>query len=151
MVVVGACGTKKETVNPIEKDNTTGTTENGTVNEEPSATSENKVETADEASKSVTELKDVESATVLVTDNNAYVAVVLKDATQTEATTQLEEEVAEKVRSSNNAIENVYVSVNPDFIQRMSDYDEKIRNGEPVEGFFEEFSEAVKRVFPDAH
>jgi YhcN/YlaJ family sporulation lipoprotein len=151
MVVVGACGNKKEAVDPVEKDTTTDTTESGTVNDGASTTTENKVETADEASKLVTELEDVESATVLVTDKNAYVAVVLKDTTQTEASQQLEDEVAEKVRSSNAAIEKVYVSVNPDFVQRMTGYGDKIRNGEPVEGFFEEFSEAVKRVFPDAH
>lgn len=150
-LVVMGCGTKKDNATPVENA-TTNETSNGTMNENAStpSTHETKVETADEAADKITELTEVDSATVLVTDHNAYVAVVLKDKAVKEATKELKDKVAEKVRSSNSAIENVYVSLNPDFVERMTDYREKVRAGEPVEGFFDEFSEAMKRVFPDA-
>ncbi|WP_158232506.1 YhcN/YlaJ family sporulation lipoprotein [Sporosarcina sp. P13] len=137
-LVVMGCGTKKDNTTPVDENTPTP------------STNETKVETADEAADKITELTEVDSATVLVTDHNAYVAVVLKDTAVKEATKELENKVAEKVRSSNSAIENVYVSLNPDFVERMTGYREKVSAGEPVEGFFDEFSEAMKRVFPDA-
>ena len=42
------------------------------------------------------------------------------------------------------------MSVNPDFVDRMTDYADKIEAGEPIEGLGEEFSMLVKRIFPDA-
>lgn len=40
--------------------------------------------------------------------------------------------------------------MNLDFVKQMNDYGTKIGEGEPVEGFFEEFSDTVRRVFPDS-
>lgn len=127
---------------------------------------------AEDAADKVAELEEVDRATVLVTDNNAYVAVVLNnnDGTGTdnnnndndtttdtnnataedELSKELEDKVAEKVREVNQDIENVYVSLNPEFVERMNDYQTRINEGEPIEGFFEEFGEAVRNVFPDA-
>ncbi|MCZ2257745.1 YhcN/YlaJ family sporulation lipoprotein [Sporosarcina sp. G11-34] len=127
----------------VEEDNTT----NDTVNNG----NETKLEVAEDAANRVTELDEVESATVIVTDHNAYAAVMLKSGTDEAVTDELESQIADKVREANTNIENVYVSSNPDFIERMTGYGTKIKEGEPVEGFFEEFSEAVRNVFPDAH
>ncbi|PIC82693.1 YhcN/YlaJ family sporulation lipoprotein [Sporosarcina sp. P1] len=151
-LVVMGCGTKNDNTAPVDENTTTNETPNETVDENVStpSTHETKVELADEAADKITELTEVDSATVLVTDHNAYVAVVSKDTAMKEATKELEDKIAEKVRSSNSAIENVYVSLNPDFVDRMTGYREKINAGEPVEGFFDEFLEAMKRVFPDA-
>ncbi|MEH7014692.1 YhcN/YlaJ family sporulation lipoprotein, partial [Neobacillus niacini] len=46
-------------------------------------------------------------------------------------------------------IQNVYVSSNPDFVERMKDYGRRIKQGDPIEGFFDEFNETVRRVFPN--
>lgn len=112
-----------------------------------------KLDIAEDAASQVVELDEVDSATVIVTDNNAYAAVVLGDNhnADEDLTDELEDKIAEKVREANNDIENVYVSLNPDFVERMTDYRTKINEGEPVEGLFEEFTESVKRVFPDSH
>ncbi len=147
------CGSKKVTETP--KDNTPiensneATPEGNTDKGKPEGTSaDTKVEAADEAADKIAELPDVESATVLVTDENAYVAVVMSDKAVTETTTELENQVTEKVKSTDASVENVYVSVNPDFVERLQGYREKVDSGEPIEGFFEEFSEAMERVFP---
>ena len=113
---------------------------------------------SDEAADKVKELEEVEAATVIVTDRNAYVAVVMNNANEdTEANTDeevskdLEGKIADKVRETDENIENVYVSLNPDFVERMNDYGNRINEGEPVEGFIEEFDEAVRNIFPDAN
>ena len=108
-----------------------------------------KVEVADKVADDVAAMKEVESANVLVTDANAYVAVELKEGNKGDE--HMENKIAEHVRKGNENFKNVYVSMNPDFVKQMHDYGTKIREGEPVEGFFEEFSDTVRRVFPDAH
>ena len=64
---------------------------------------------------------------------------------------ELENKIADEARTANANFDNVYVSTNPDFAKQFNEYGEKIRANEPVEGFFEEFSDSVKRVFPDAN
>lgn len=112
-------------------------------------TNDHKVDVADEVADDVASMEEVERANVLVTDANAYVAVELKEGQN--GSEEMENKIAEHVRKGNQDFKNVYVSMNPDFVKEMNDYGTKIREGEPVEGFFKEFSDTVRRVFPDAH
>jgi len=150
------CGMKKtDEVNNDAVETETKTDVNDTTNND-SVTDANvdknnnqKVEVADDIADKIVEMEEVESANVIVTDTNAYVAVVLKEGAEGSETT--ENKVADEVRSANSSFKNVYVSMNPDFVKQMDDYGTKIREDKPVEGFFEEFSDAMMRVFPDAH
>lgn len=108
----------------------------------------NKIELAQDAADRVAKIDEVDSANVLVTDNNAYVGVVLDQGVN--ETNDLEKKVADEVRATNGNYDNVYVSFNPDFAKQMADYGNRINNNEPVEGFFNEFSDTVKRMFPNA-
>lgn len=103
---------------------------------------------ADDAADRIAALNEVESANVLVTNNNAYVGVKLKKGIhETEA---LKKKIDDAVRQTNAGFSNVYVSANPDFATQMQDYRDKVRAGEPVEGFFEQFTDAMNRMFPHA-
>ncbi len=93
-------------------------------------------------------MQEVRHANVIVTENNAYVAVVLEDNTKGDVREDLEKKISDQVKSTDKGINNVFVSSNPDFVDRMGDYGDKIQNGEPVKGLFEEFTEMVERVFP---
>lgn len=150
--------TNNETKTGTETNVDTGTTDdhvNKNVNDNTSndegtnTTHGQKVEVADKVADDVAAMKEVESASVLVTDDNAYVAIELKEGNKGDE--NMENKIAEHVRKGNPNFKNVYVSMNPDFVKQMNDYGTKIREGEPVEGFFEEFSDTVRRVFPDAH
>jgi spore cortex protein len=138
-----AMGTETETVVIDENNNETATDTN--LNNE----GNHKLAVADDVADKIVEMEEVKSANVIVTDTNAYVAVVLKEGANGSETT--EDKIADEVRSTNATFKNVYVSMNPDFVKQMNDYGTKIRANEPVEGFFTEFSDAMKRVFPDAH
>ena len=154
------CGTKK---NEEVKDNAVGTetetdvndtTTNGTTNDSATDTNPNsegnqELTVADDVADKIVEMEEVESANVIVTDTNAYVAVVLKEGADGSEVT--ENKIADEVRSTDANFKNVYVSMNPDFVKQMDEYGTKIREDKPVEGFFEDFSDAMKRVFPDAH
>ena len=155
------CGTaNNDNGNNDKTNNGTETNTNDNTNNDKASNGENtndkdgdtangqQVEVSDELADDVTTMEEVENAYVLVTDTNAYVAVELKEGI--DETEQLESKIAEQVRKGNQEFDNVYVSANPDFVKQMNDYGTKIREGEPVEGFFEEFTDAVQRVFPDA-
>ncbi|PLR68805.1 YhcN/YlaJ family sporulation lipoprotein [Bacillus sp. UMB0893] len=109
---------------------------------------QDRMDVADNAAKKVFDLKEVKYANVIVTDQNAYVAVVLEGDPKTELTQEIKDKIADQVRSTDNNIKDVYVSANPDFFDRMNDYAEKIRNGQPISGLADEFNEMIKRIFP---
>lgn len=102
---------------------------------------------ADQAADRIANLADVDTANVIATDNNAYVAVKLANGAK--LTNKLKNKISNAVKKTDNDIDNVYVSANPDFFQHMSDYGKDIRSGRPVTGFFNEFSQMIQRTFPN--
>jgi YhcN/YlaJ family sporulation lipoprotein len=105
---------------------------------------------ADEVAARVADLKEVDTANVIVTENNAYVAVKLSPSSRNEWTKKIENKISRRVKSVDPDIDNVFVSENPDFYDRMNTYASDIRNGKPVSGFFNQFTETIRRVFPKA-
>lgn len=111
-----------------------------------------RMEVADRAADRIArDMKEVDQAYVLATDDNAYVATVLEDGNDNnQLTDALKRRIAQKVKETDPDINNVYVSANPDFVDLSNDYVNDVQAGEPVEGFFEEFNEMAQRIFPDA-
>jgi len=60
----------------------------------------------------------------------------------------LEERIARHVKEMAPQIERVYVSEEPDFVSRMSEYVQTARRGEPIQGFIAQFNAMVERLFP---
>jgi YhcN/YlaJ family sporulation lipoprotein len=152
-IALTGCGNREE------NDTATNKEKNGEVEQkdDTKANDEENLELADEASDKINELEEVDSSTVIITENNAYVAVVLNKNTDgseiaegSDELEQIEEKIGEQVRETNDSVDNVYVSLNPDFVSRMNEYRDKVDQGEPVEGLFEEFGELTQRIFPDA-
>ncbi|CAM4408621.1 YhcN/YlaJ family sporulation lipoprotein [Paenibacillus alkaliterrae] len=112
-------------------------------------TAEDRVEVADRAAENITKLKGVRQANVLVTRRNAYVAAAL-DGDQNKLTRDIEDQIAKQVRAADSDIQNVYVSTNPQFVDRINGYVDDVQQGRPVVGFMEEFNEIVARIFPNA-
>lgn len=109
---------------------------------------QSKVEVADDAAEKITAMEEVSAANVLVTDQNAYVGVALKEGVKENE--DLKKKVADEVRRMHTNFNNVYVSFNPDVAERFTEYGNQIRAGEPAEGFFEEFTTSINRMFPEA-
>ncbi|GIN21666.1 MAG TPA: YhcN/YlaJ family sporulation lipoprotein [Bacillus bacterium] len=108
------------------------------------------IDLADDVADKVTDLKEVDDASVLVTNRNAYVAVKLSDQGNRKMNNDLQKKISRTVRDTKHDFDNVYISENPDFYDRMRGYGNDIRNGRPIGGFFDEFTETVQRVFPNA-
>lgn len=145
---------KEITEDPANNEATDGNTEDKNTGTDGNNGDQAELELSDEAADKIAALDEVESATVIVTDNNAYVGVVLQGemegTDEKEALDKIEDKIAEQVKTVNPNVENVYVSVNPDFVDQLTDYGDKINAGEPIEGLFEEFTDVVQRIFPDA-
>jgi spore cortex protein len=104
---------------------------------------------SEEAANHVADLKEVDKAYVITTARNAYVAVTLANGEKGNISKNLEEKIAGQVRKADAGLDNVYVSANPDFVDRMKGYGDKFQNGKPIKGLGEELSTTFQRVFPD--
>ena len=102
---------------------------------------------ADRVADKLVSMREIDRANVIVTDNNAYIGARLTNGRN--LTRNLERKISNEVKDVDRDIDNVYVSVNPDFYNRMTNYSNDIRNGRPIEGFFDEFTQTVRRVFPN--
>ncbi|WP_042355751.1 YhcN/YlaJ family sporulation lipoprotein [Bacillus rubiinfantis] len=111
---------------------------------------QSKMRVADEAARKVAKLNAVDQANVIVTENNAYVAAKLHGSKQDHLPSEVEKQISRTVKSVDNDIDRVYVSVNPDFYHRFTNYANDIRNGRPISGLFDEFTETIRRTFPHA-
>jgi YhcN/YlaJ family sporulation lipoprotein len=109
---------------------------------------DNRIQIANKAAAKITSLPGVMQANVLVTQRNAYVAAVLKNNAQ--LTQDIEKQIADQVRSTDPNIQNVYVSTNPDLVDRFNTYVRDVQQGRPVSGFVDQFNEIVRRIFPNA-
>ncbi|MGF7089207.1 YhcN/YlaJ family sporulation lipoprotein [Kroppenstedtia sanguinis] len=105
---------------------------------------------ADDVANSVTRLKSVDSATVMVTDSTAYVGVMLAKDYKGKMTSKIEDQVSKQVRKADPSVKRVFVSANPGFVNRLGDYARDVRNGQPISGLVQGFSDLVERTFPKA-
>lgn len=134
--------------NPMNVGDTRQNVNNDNNNNNDNGNGVNGMRVSEDISNRVEALKEVSNANVIVTENNAYVGAVLKDGGEKDISNDLKERVADAVRGADPSVDQVYVSANPDFVQRMDRYANDIENGKPVEGFAEEFRELVTRIFP---
>jgi hypothetical protein len=78
-----------------------------------------------------------------VAPNNSY-----QMNNNNDLTTDMKDRIASVVRKQNTGIRNVYVSANPDFVERADYYAQEFRAGHPLKGFAKEFGTMVERIFP---
>ncbi|MGE7623008.1 YhcN/YlaJ family sporulation lipoprotein [Viridibacillus sp. NPDC096237] len=148
------CGTNRDSNDPAKNEvqnNATkpSTDKNVTTEEKTTKGNDDKLKLANDVAEKITEMKEVDTATAIVFDKNAYVAVMLKEGTK--GNKEIEKKIADLAKEIDTNLKNVYVSLNPDVVKQMNDYRDKINANEPIEGIFKEFSDMVKRVFPTAH
>ncbi|MDI4644563.1 YhcN/YlaJ family sporulation lipoprotein [Cohnella hashimotonis] len=93
---------------------------------------------------------DVQSAYVVRSDRNAYVAIMSEGHGDHELSSTLKGEIADEVKTMSPATDHVYVSSNPEWGDRMRGYAEQVRQGHPIQGLLTEFNAIVNRIFPTA-
>ncbi|MCD7032956.1 YhcN/YlaJ family sporulation lipoprotein [Metabacillus sp. GX 13764] len=108
-----------------------------------------KMSLAEKEAKNAASLKEIKHAYVIATDNNAYAAVELTGDKNQKLTEDVKGKVAKQVKAVNPSIRNVFVSANPDFVDRMKDYSKDLQKGKPVSGLANEFAKTIQKIFPN--
>ncbi|MCL6442834.1 MAG: YhcN/YlaJ family sporulation lipoprotein [Alicyclobacillus sp.] len=96
----------------------------------------------------VVRLAHVQSASVLVVGNTAYVAVVLRHGVSTGPANATKQHVASKIKATHPGIQTVFVSANPDVYQRFQNFTSDIARGRPVDAIWGNFTSYVQRIWP---
>lgn len=112
----------------------------------------------------LTKMNEISSATVLLSDQNAYVGVRLnvpqyggqrlmgtpnRDLNGMDSINKgLKEKIARKVKQENPTIKNVYISASPNFLRKFEGYSNQVIQGNPVKSFISQFNEAMRGSFP---
>ncbi len=113
-----------------------------------------RIEVSDRVADKITAMPGIDSAFVMMTDRNAYVAVTqdhkAMGSNNMNLTDALKDKIADQVRGLSPSVENVYVSADPDFTSRMQGYANEVRQGQPIQDFIAEFNALVERIFPAA-
>jgi YhcN/YlaJ family sporulation lipoprotein len=111
-----------------------------------------RIQMSDKVANKIAAMPGIDSAFVVMTNHNAYVAVKEDPHTMRAhsltLTDVMKDKIADKVKAMSPSVENVYVSANPDFVRRMTSYASDVRSGHPIQGLLAEFNALVERVFP---
>ena len=103
---------------------------------------------AEKIAKKVSDLNEVNSATVVISGNTALVGINMKNNLEDKMTNNLKNKVEKIVRDSDNNIKNVSVTADADLYKRLSNMARDIRTGKPVSGFAKEIKEMLRRITP---
>lgn len=127
-----------------------------------------KVEMSKKIADRITKMNGVKSAHVLMSGNDAYVAVTTKDksnmsahsntggrrmmanntGTAAEVPSQLKQAITKEVKKAAPNCKNVYVSSDGNFVNHMSEFSNMALSGHPIRGLTTEFTDMVNRLFP---
>lgn len=129
-------------------DNDNDLDNNNGINRRNNNNSENNTERANRIVKKVTELNEVNRASVLVNNNTAIVGINMRNNVEGELTRNLKQKVERIVKNTDNNIENVSITADPDLFTRITNMANQIGNGQPLSGFAEQFEEILRRINP---
>lgn len=105
---------------------------------------------AQNIANSLTGKYNIQSAYVLVTDSTAYVACDVNAQSGAQMTEAVKNSISSQVRSVDPSIQRVYVSTDADTVQHFRDFGSQLRSGQPVQGLTSQFTDMVRRVWPEA-
>ncbi|MCM3785851.1 YhcN/YlaJ family sporulation lipoprotein [Neobacillus mesonae] len=70
------------------------------------------------------------------------------DAEDEQVTDEMKKKITAKIKKMAPDVKNIYISANPDFIDRAEGYVNDVANGRPISGFMDEFQTMMDRLFP---
>lgn len=108
----------------------------------------NMTDRAEKIARNVAKLKEVNSATCVITGNTALIGIDMKDNIEGKMTNDLKRKVESSVRNTDKNIKNVTVTADADLYKRISNMARDIRNGRPITGFTDEIQEMLRRITP---
>lgn len=92
------------------------------------------------------EVKEINSATVVISGNQAWIGVDAK--ANAEITDQVKERISNLVKEEGQGIQTVYVTADADSVTRLRNIANDIAAGKPISGFLNELAEIASRITP---
>lgn len=108
-----------------------------------------KISTAHYLEEEVETMQEVQHATVMVQNRNAYVALELNQTSELQLDEELKNKVVGLLRSTDPEINDIYISNNTDFNTRMHGLARDIERGLPEKEIGQSFEQTLRRVFPE--
>lgn len=104
---------------------------------------------SERAEQRVEALKEIRRAKVLLKGDTAYVAAELSDRNTQELKDNVKKKITAQVKGADEHVHQVYVSTNPDFMQRIEEYGHDLKSGRPITGLGDEIGTTIRNVFPE--
>lgn len=102
---------------------------------------------ANDIARKITDLPEVDRASVVLTNDTALVGCSLRGTTQGTMTTDLKQKIEKIVKDKTN-IEEVSITTDPDLYKRIDTMSNNIGTGNPIENFAEEVRDLIRRITP---
>lgn len=105
--------------------------------------------TAHYLEEEVETMDEINHATVVIQNRDAYVALELTENDETQLNDELKNKVVGAIRVTDPEINNIYVSNQTDFNTRMHSLTRDIERGLPAKEIGESFEQSIRKVFPE--
>lgn len=98
----------------------------------------------------ISAMKEISSATVIISGNKAWVGVDLRANAGATLTTEVKNNITKMIKAKVNKITTVYVTADADTVTRLRNVARDVLAGKPVSGFTNELNNITKRITPSA-
>ncbi|HHU49511.1 MAG: YhcN/YlaJ family sporulation lipoprotein [Caldicoprobacterales bacterium] len=92
--------------------------------------------------------KEVQSASCVITGNTAMVGLQFNKQYKGKLTNAIKRQVEKRIKDTDDRINRVVVTADPDMVSRIEEIFEEIGNGRPISGFTKELNEMINRINP---
>lgn len=106
--------------------------------------------TAQALAQKISAMKDINSASVVISGNSAWVGVDLAANLENKMTNKMKDEITTLVKKEDTKITTVYVTADADTVTRLKNIATDIASGKPISGFVNELNEMGRRITPSA-
>ncbi len=96
----------------------------------------------------VEDIEGINRAYVLISGDTAIVGVNMDNEAEGQITRDLKDRIERVVKKVDNDIDNVSITADPDLLTRIRNMFEDIDEGNPIEGFANQFEEILRRITP---
>lgn len=108
-----------------------------------------KITTAHYIEEEVERLAEVDHATAVVQNRNAYVAVQLNQAAGVRFNEDLKNKIVGMIRTTDPELNSIHISDNMDYNNRIHGLARDIEHGLPAKAIGDSFEQTIRSVFPE--
>lgn len=104
---------------------------------------------ASKIAKKITDLNEVDKASVLISEDEAVVGVSLRGNTQGTMTNALKDKIEKMVKKEDSSVKKISITTDPSIVTRISTMTTDINSGNMIENFADEVRDLIRKITPD--